>query len=189
MLVSIVREQEGLLTVRTPFNRTVISCIRKVPGRRWDQTNKAWLIPDRQAAANRLLEALFESGLFTAPDRPEDSAQRPQSSAALLERYQQALETRHYSERTKKSYTCWVRRFMDLHRGIAPENLGEREINSFLTKLAVKENVSASTQNQALAALLFLYREILGQETGKQDTVIRAREPQHLPVVLSRDEV
>ncbi len=189
MVVSISWDRPGLLSVRIPPQLSVINCVRKVPGRRWDPNAGVWLIPDRQDAVNRLLETLFSSGLFTAPDRQEDAPKHPLPSSSLLERYRQALEARHYSERTKRAYMQWVSRFIAFHHLTPGKTVGEREINSFLTKLAVKEKVSASTQNQALAALLFLYREILGQETGKQDDVIRAREPQRLRGVLSRDEV
>jgi integron integrase len=110
-------------------------------------------------------------------------------AASLLERYAAALEARHYSERTRESYTKWLLRFIDANKGRNVEALGETEINAFLTKLAVSENVSASTQNQALAALLFLYRSVLSAPLGSLGEVVRAKKPVRLPVVMSRDEV
>jgi len=110
-------------------------------------------------------------------------------AASLLERYAAALEARHYSERTRESYTKWLLRFIDANKGRNVEALGETEINAFLTKLAVSENVSASTQNQALAALLFLYRTVLSAPLGSLGEVVRAKKPVRLPVVMSRDEV
>jgi len=100
-----------------------------------------------------------------------------------------ALRVRHYSRRTEETYCNWVRRFILFHEVRHPKEMGEPEINAFLTHLAVREKVSASTQNQALCALLFLYRQVIGRDLGDLGQVIRARKPKRLPVVLTRDEV
>ena len=107
----------------------------------------------------------------------------------LLDQMRQALRSRHYSRRTEQTYCLWVKRFVQFHSLRHPAEMGEPEINTFLTHLAVKEKVSASTQNQALSALLFLYRHVLGREVGDLGDVIRARKPQRLPVVMTREEV
>ena len=107
----------------------------------------------------------------------------------LMSEMHTALRSRHYSRRTEQSYSLWVRRFILFHGLRHPAEMGEAEINAFLTDLAVKRKVSASTQNQALAALLFLYRHVLGRKVGDLGDVIRARKPQRLPVVMTRDEV
>ena len=83
----------------------------------------------------------------------------------------------------------WIRRYIVFHKKTHPANLGTSEIAAFLTWLAVQQHVSASTQNQALSALLFLYKHVLGIEVGRIDHVPRARMPIRVPVVLSRDEV
>jgi integron integrase len=101
----------------------------------------------------------------------------------------EALRSRHYSRRTEQTYCQWVKRFIFFHKVRHPVEMGEAEINAFLTHLAVKEKVSASTQNQALSALLFLYRHVLGREVGDLGDVIRARKPKRLPVVITREEV
>jgi len=106
----------------------------------------------------------------------------------LSERLTHELRSRHYSRRTEQAYTLWVARFVTFNHGRHPEEMGEREINEFLTHLAVKLDVAASTQNQALAALLFLYRYVLGRDVG-QLRVVRAKKPIRLPVVLTRAEV
>lgn len=106
----------------------------------------------------------------------------------LLDRMRAALRARHYSERTEAAYCLWVKRFIRFHGMRHPAELGEAEINAFLTHLAIEGRVSASTQNQALAALLFLYRHVLGRELGGFD-IVRARRPVRLPVVMTRDEV
>jgi integron integrase len=121
------------------------------------------------------------------------SNQRPAQAAApkprLLDQVRQAIRARHYSRRTEDVYVMWVKRFILFHRKRHPAEMGEAEINAFLTHLALKENVSSSTQNQALSALLFLYRHVLSREVGDLGEVIRAGRPSRLPVVLTRDEV
>jgi integron integrase len=100
-----------------------------------------------------------------------------------------ALRARHYSLRTEQAYAHWVKRYIFFHKLRHPAEMGEAEINAFLTHLAVDGKVSSSTQNQALSAILFLYRHILGREVGQIGEVIRARRPRHLPVVMNREEV
>lgn len=107
----------------------------------------------------------------------------------LLDRLARALRARHYSLRTEQAYAHWVRRYVIFHGRRHPIEMGEAEINEFLTALAVEGKVSSSTQNQALSALLFLYRHILGREVGQIGDVVRAQRPRHLPVVMSREEV
>ena len=106
----------------------------------------------------------------------------------LLDRMSEALRTRHYSPRTEQVYVLWVKRYIRFHRMRHPKEMGESEVNEFLTHLAVGEKVSASTQNQALAALLFLYRHVLGTEMGDLGTVVRARKSHHVPIVIARAE-
>jgi integron integrase len=107
----------------------------------------------------------------------------------LLDQLREALRARHYSRRTEQTYCSWVKRFIFFHNVRHPEEMAEPEINAFLTHLAVKEKVSASTQNQALSALLFLYRNVISREVGDLGKVIRARKPKRLPVVMTRDEI
>jgi integrase len=107
----------------------------------------------------------------------------------LLDQVRDAIRVRHYSRRTEDTYVHWIRRFILFHAKRHPREMGEREITAFLTFLAVKKNVAASTQNQALSALLFLYQKVLEMPVEWLDDVVRARRPKRLPVVLSRDEV
>lgn len=112
-----------------------------------------------------------------------------QRKPKLMEQMTHALRARHYSLRTEQAYVHWIRRYVFFHNLRHPGELGEAEINAFLTHLAVDGKVSSSTQNQALSAILFLYRHILGREVGQIGNVIRASRPRHLPVVMSKDEV
>lgn len=110
-------------------------------------------------------------------------------SPRLLDQVRLAIRTRHYSKSTELAYVQWVRRFILFHDRRHPRNLGEREVADFLTSLATERRLSASTQNQALAALLFLYREVLGRELDWVEGITRARHRTRLPVVLTRAEV
>jgi integron integrase len=107
----------------------------------------------------------------------------------LLDRVRAACRVRHYSLRTEEAYANWVRRFVLFHGKRHPLEMGAAEINAFLTHLAVDGHVSASTQNQAFSALLFLYQKVLEVEPGRIEGAVRASRPRRLPVVLSREEV
>ncbi len=107
----------------------------------------------------------------------------------LLDRVRVALRARHYSGRTEEAYVGWIRRYIFFHDKRHPAEMGAPEISRFLSALAVEGRVAASTQNQALSALLFLYRDVLDITLPWLDDVVRAKRPQRLPVVLSRDEV
>ena len=107
----------------------------------------------------------------------------------LLDRVRDAIRARHYSRRTEKAYVAWIRRYILFHDTRHPSEMGAAEVTRFLSSLAVHGNVAASTQNQALSALLFLYREVLQQDLPWLDDVIRAKRPARRPVVLTRDEV
>jgi len=113
----------------------------------------------------------------------------PTSSPTLLGVLHDRLVTRRYSVRTVEAYSAWVRRFVRYHRGRHPRELGEKAVRDFLTHLARDRGVSASTQNQALAALLFLYRFVLEQPMAVPAGVLQAKRPHRLPVVLTREEV
>jgi integron integrase len=107
----------------------------------------------------------------------------------LLDRVRQALRARHLSRRTEEAYVAWIRRFIFFHDKRHPAEMGAAEVTKFLTSLAVDGQVAASTQNQALSALLFLYKDVLEVDLPWLDGIVRARRPERLPVVLSRDEV
>jgi integron integrase len=107
----------------------------------------------------------------------------------LMDRVSSVIRLKHYSPRTEKTYRSWIIRFIKFHGMKHPSLLGKDEICDYLSHLAVKERVSASTQNQALAALVFLYRDVLGAELPWLDEIVRAKQSDNLPVVLSRQEV
>ena len=119
------------------------------------------------------------------PEKPAADPQPPR----LMEQVRAAIAARHYSPRTDRAYTDWILRYINFHRRRHPKEMGEPEVTAFLTHLATERKVSASTQNQALAALLFLHREVLRQDLPWLKDVVRAKRSVRIPVVLSRDEV
>ncbi len=112
-----------------------------------------------------------------------------ESGKTLIGVLQEKLQLRHMSPRTAEAYAAWVRRYVRFHRGKHPRGMGPREMTEFLSDLATRRNVAASTQNQALAALLFLYREVLEAPVGWLDQLVRAKRPHRLPTVMTREEV
>jgi integron integrase len=107
----------------------------------------------------------------------------------LLEQVRERIRRKNYSIRTEKSYCDWIKRFIHFHNKRHPADMGAVEVEAYLTYLAVQRNVTASTQNLALSAILFLYREVLATELPWLDNVERAKAPARLPTVLSREEV
>ncbi len=126
------------------------------------------------------------TGSMDSPGAPNVPGAR---SPKLLDLVREAIRTRHYSRRTETAYAGWIRRFILFNGKRHPHEMGEAEIGRFLSWLALDGKVSASTQNQALSALLFLYRDVLRQDVGWVDDVVRAKAPRRLPVVLTREEV
>ena len=107
----------------------------------------------------------------------------------LSDQVRQAIQALHYSRRTEKAYSYWVNRFIAHYRLRQPGEMGADEIRCFLSHLAVTDRISASTQNQALCALVFLYRRVLGKDLEPIGHIERAKAPKRLPVVLTRGEV
>ena len=107
----------------------------------------------------------------------------------LLEQVREVIRTRHYSLRTEGTYLGWIRRFILFHGKRHPREMGRQEVQQFLSHLAVEAHVAASTQSQALSAIMFLYQQVLKQDIGWLDEVVRAKQPHRVPVVLTQDEV
>lgn len=120
---------------------------------------------------------------------PSIQSQSPTGQPKLLDRVRSALRVRHYSLRTEEAYIHWIKRYIFFHNKRHPQEMGEKEIGSFLNHLAEKESVAASTQNQALCALLFLYKQVLQMELGPFKNIIWAKKPPKLPVVFTQQEM
>lgn len=184
----------GRLIVLLPYTPERMDKIKTVAGRRWHQEERCWTVPHTDGALRQLLVLFAEDPVEVdnclRPVQGRDDRPLPPavSHSKLLDRLRDALRSRHYSRRTEQSYCHWVKRF-SLHHAHSPEEMAEADINVFLSHLALKDRVSASTQTQALSAILFLYRYVLGREIGTLEGLIRARKPRHLPVVMTRDDV
>ena len=123
-----------------------------------------------------------------APDSSQDPSKAP-DAPRLIDRFRAAIRSRHYSRRTEKSYWFWIRFFIFRNAKRHPAEMGAEEVTAFLNWLATERNVAAATQNQALAALLFLYKAVLERDLPWFDGLVRAKRPVRLPVVLSEAEV
>src|SRR5437588_3555354 len=123
------------------------------------------------------------------PNLLPNSTGQSKPNLRLIDRLGNVMRLKHYSLRTERTYWDWIERFIRFHGMRHPSEMAEAEVGAFLTHLARDGKVAASTQNQALSALLFLYKEVLKQEIGWLEGVQRAKRPARLPVVLTRDEV
>ena len=143
--------------------------------------------PGRKATMNA------QSGADFLPARNADHGrlmrEAEEFQTGLLDQVRARLHALHYSKRTEQAYVGWIRRFVIANGRRHPRHLGGDEVEAYLTRLASKAQVSASTQNQALAALLFLYRDILKQDLPWMDKIVRAKRSRRIPVVLSMDEL
>jgi site-specific recombinase XerD len=120
-------------------------------------------------------------------DSSGESSGKPQKR--LIERLREEIRARHYSRRTEKAYWHWIRRFIFFHGKRHPAELDARDVTTFLSWLATERDVAAATQNQALSALLFLYKNVLGRALPWLDELVLAQRPVRLPVVLTEAEV
>ena len=111
-----------------------------------------------------------------------------QQPKKLLEQVHDQIQLRHYSHRTEESYIHWIKEYIYYFDKKHPVEMGKNEINGFLSYLATERHVSASTQNQALGALLFLYRYVLNMEVELGNSIVRAKRSKHIPVVFTKEE-
>ena len=123
-------------------------------------------------------------------DSPADSGKsRDKGQKKLVARLHEAIRTRNYSRRTEQSYWYWIRYFIFFHGKRHPSEMGASEVTAFLSWLATERDVAAATQNQALSALLFLYKNVLGQDLPWLKDVVHAKRPVRIPTVLTETEV
>ena len=151
-----------------------------------------WQVQQAGEALQQLRRFLARSlapTLHEGESAPVSAAPAVQEGRSLIEQMRAELRVRHYALRTEEAYLEWVRRYLQFHQGQEHVEVGGIGVRAFLEHLALEKQVTASTQNQALNALLFLYREVLHNEFGNLGTVVRARRSPHLPVALSASEV
>lgn len=175
------------------FDWKILNAIRNVVGRFYNEKRKLWIIPDTQKCGKQLLENLFESGMLCFLENNSKEKEDLLRETVInkkddIKKVIQLLKTKNYSPNTIYNYTRWIENFIDSYPTYNEIYTQER-INAYLTSLAVDLHVSPSTQNQALAAILFYFRFIKEENPVLLSDVIHAKSKPRIPVVFSRSEV
>jgi integron integrase len=184
-------QKQAEQTVRLYF-AWVQSSKKRQDFRSKDNTRHSTTIPPNTYSDNRqeyrslVVDSSQPQGLATNKDTVQQGGA---DWTGIFEELRNTIRVRHYSRATLKTYTGWVRKFQAFTESKDPTLLTTEDVKQFLTSLAVKKQVAASTQNQAFNALLFFFRHVLGKEFGKVDGVVRAKRKPYIPVVLSREEI
>lgn len=181
------------------FTPPLLNAVKSIRGRSWNAESKVWLIPNTKEASLSLLYNLYQTGLFNHPsDKPKEEQPLPHLQEELyikgeVKKLRTALSVRHYSELTAVRYEKWVQDFLAKNQqGKNQQGKNQPEeklINDFLKDLVTKKNVSASTQNQALSALLFYFRFVKNTPVDRLSSVVHAKKKPRIPVAFSREEV
>jgi integron integrase len=201
--VSVSKDNAGSLTIAFKYDPFFVEKIKTVPGHKWNQEKKYWSFPNSRQILDKILSAFAGEDLdidpslrlFISETQGEKSADtnpvtitNPSLIDQLINRFHYLIRLKHYSIKTEKTYLHWIMRYLAFHDNCDPKDLTSQEIEAFLSHLAVNLKVSASTQNQAFNALLFLYREVLKKELGESINAIRAKKPARLPTVMTKEE-
>ena len=210
-MVRISSDIPGRIKMTFSYNPEYVGKVKTIMGHRWHPEGKYWSFPNSKLVLNEILSAFGGEELDIDPSlqtlisqnqgersthhRPlqkEPSPTHGQGTARednlLVNRVRDLIRLKHYSIRTEKSYLSWILRYIDFHNKRDPKEMANPEIEAFLSHLAVDLRVSASTQNQAFNALLFLYKEILKKELDNSIDAIRAKKPKRLPTVMTKEE-
>jgi len=216
MFIEIQPYEKETLSVRFKAGREdfskILQAIKKVPNRAWVPARCFWTIPADRNSCDILLNTIYSEGFCRADTEfigknCEGADSDPHTAIVLntaiieesntpsaldiqdiLRKLDAVITAKHYSKRTQEAYSYWISRFIREHKDKNLKTFSDVEINSFVSRLATKEKVAASSQNQALAALLFLYKNILGLTIQSPENIIRAKKSKKLPAVLSREE-
>lgn len=202
-MIKIRTDASGRITVQFPYSPQVVEAIKTIKTRRWHPEDKYWSFPHSPTVLNEILAALSGEELHIDPSLQENASRfqgstpaslepkrdEPTPTDQLLERVRHLVRLKHYSIRTEKSYLPWITQYLAFHHNRDPKEMGAPEIEAFLSHLAVNRRVSSSTQNQAFNAILFLYREVLKKKLDESINAIRAKKPQYLPMVMTKEEV
>jgi integron integrase len=188
-MVRIGPDTSGRIRVTFPYNAELVARLKTVETRKWHPDGKYWSFENSKPILNEILSVLAAGELDIDPSLGVSVPGKSFPTEPLLDQVRHLIRLKHYSIRTEKSYLPWIQRYILFHNNRDPKEMTGQEIESFLSHLAVNEKVSASTQNQAFNALLFLYREVLKKELSESIDAIRAKQPTRLPTVMTKDEV
>lgn len=175
-------KHQNQIELKIPYDENLIAKVREIKGRRWNAQKQCWLLPLTEENV-QAVKALLAENAAAGENGPE--TETDEEVAKLCER----LKARHYSAHTIESYKHWLKDFLKRFNGTAKEGLAQDHINIFLSELATKFKVAPSTQNQALAALLFYFRFVKNEPFDKLTDIIRAKKGVRVPVVFTREEV
>lgn len=197
ILISDFDEQYFKVDFPGRFNQKMLDAVRAVPKRIWNSELKIWMLPlefveNGKSSTTALLENLYATGLYNFSKDESGNTKKVFPDVPYqksISKMKDMLQVRHYSQRTIECYLRWVEVFLKNYGHDGTDGLGQKQINEFLTTLAVKYKVSPSTQNQALAGLLFYFRFVKGENPIELESVIRAKKKPRIPVVFSRAEV
>lgn len=187
-MVKIRPGASGRITVSFPYDPEVVARLRTVKTRKWHPDGRYWSFEHSKPILDEIVSALAGQELDIDPSLGVKVPPNPFASKSVFDRARHLMRLKHYSMSTEKTYLAWMERYLLFHNHRDPREMSEKDIEAFLSHLAVKEKVSASTQNQAFNALLFLYRHVLNKELGESINAIRAKKPQYLPTVMTKDE-
>ena len=210
MTINICSSEANSISIRFDggFTQDMLNAVRSVPDRVYNPLCKIWLIPNNQKSLDTFLENIYRTGDFNiegtrakeqifpqknllekkVPERKNElRLSNRESDSQELQKLKEILVTKHYSQRTIENYLYWAKTFLRVQKNTASST--QEQINAFLTNLAVKQNLSAPTQNQALAALLFFFKFVRHEDPENFKNIIHAKNKRRVPCVLSREEV
>jgi integron integrase len=210
-MIKISSDISGRIKVVFSYNPEYVAKIKMVKAHRWHPEEKYWSFPYSKSVLKEILSTFAGEDLEIDPSLQDGLLQNQREKLTghrslrkeplpvkaeapgkennfLIDRVRDLIRLKHYSIRTEKSYLSWIMRYILFHNRRDPKEMANQEIEAFLSYLAVDLKVSASTQNQAFNALLFLYKEVLNKELDDSIDAIRAKKPKRLPTVMTKEE-
>jgi len=187
-MIKIGPDVSGRIRVTFPYSPEVVARLRTIKTRKWHPDGKFWSFENSKPILNDILSVLVAEEIDIHPSLGSLPPGKPFVAKPLLDKTRHLIRLKHYSIRTEKSYLPWIERYILFHNDRDPKEMAGQEVEAFLSHLAVNLKVSASTQNQAFNALLFLYREVLNKKLDESINAIRAKKPQYLPTVMTKEE-
>lgn len=190
--IRITSDETTDIKVDFAYDPAVVAMIKTIRNRRWHPDGKYWSFPNTAAKLNEILTIFADEDLDIDPVLNSSRIkplQKTSINISLLDRVRNVIRLKHYSLKTERSYIPWIGRYLQFHKQQDPAQMDSKEIEAFLSHLAVHDKVSASTQNQAFNAILFLYKHVLKKELGESINAIRAKQSVYLPVVMTKEEV
>jgi integron integrase len=191
-LIRITSDKTDGIKVDFAYDAAVVAKVKTIRNRRWHPDGKYRSFPNTAAKLNEILTIFADERLDIDPVLNSvgiKPLQETSVNTSLLDRVRYLIRLKHYSLKTERSYLPWIERYLQFHKQRDPAQMGGKEIEAFLSHLAVHYKVSASTQNQAFNALLFLYKQVLKKDLGESINAIRAEKSVYLPVVMTKEEV